>query len=212
MLESVGAEYLQTYGGSYSGTLTLEALGQHAAIFENAYAQAGSTTSSLVSLLLSVYPSIVHRNFIREHPALNFPSLSSELKRMGYRTAYFSSADDRFSNSEAFLSHRGFDAVRDYRAFPCDRAILIASDPNWPLSDGMDDECTAEALRRWINEAPQRPFFAIFWTMMTHYPYFVSAPETDFGVKDEYFNRYLNALHHGDRKTLEMNLHVARGA
>jgi lipoteichoic acid synthase len=198
VLESVGAEYLQPYGSIYAATPTLEALRPHAAIFENAYAQAASTTSSLVSLLLSVYPSMVQRDFIRDHPALNFPSLSSELKRLGYRTAYFSSADDRFSNMEAFLLHRGFDVVRDYRAFPCDRAILIGSDPNWPFLDGTDDECTADALRRWIDEAPQRPFFAIFWTMMTHYPYFRGQSRIDFGVQDSYLDRYLNALRHDD--------------
>ena len=117
---------------------------------------------------------------------------------MDYRTAFFSSADVRFSNTEAFLSHRGFDVVRDYRAFPCDRPILIGSDPNWPLLDGTDDECTADALRRWIDEAPERPFFAIFWTMMTHYPYFRGQARIDFGVRDRYFDRYLNALHHED--------------
>jgi lipoteichoic acid synthase len=199
VLESVPAEYLQPYGGGYPVTPTLEALRPHAAIFENIYAQAPSTVASLASLLLSIYPSIIQRDFIRDHPTLVFPSLSSELKRLGYRTAYFSSADDRFLNQGVFLSHRGFDVVRDYRAFPCDRAILLASDLNWPLLDGVDDECTADALLRWIGDAPQRPFFAMFWTMMTHYPYFAEQPGIDFGVHDHYFNRYLNALRHDDR-------------
>jgi arylsulfatase A-like enzyme len=37
------------------------------------------------------------------------------------------------------------------------------------------------------------------WTNMTHYPYFVSRKETDFGVGDDSFNLYLNALREGDR-------------
>ncbi len=199
VLESVPAEYLQPYGGSYPVTPTLEMLRSDAAIFENIYAHAPSTTSSLTSLFLSVYPSIVQQDFIRGHPALVFPSLSSELKRLGYRTAAFSSADDRFLNTGVFLSHRGFDVVRDYRAFPCDRAILRGSSRYWPLLDGIDDECTAEALLGWIDEAAERPFFAMFWTTMTHYPYFAGRQQMDFGVHDAHFNRYLNALRHDDR-------------
>jgi len=198
VLESVAAEYLQPYGSRYPATPTLETLRSDAALFENIYAQSPSTTSSLASLLLSIYPSITQREFIRERPDLIFPSLSSELRKAGYRTAYFGSSDQRFMSIGTFLSHRGFDAVRDYRSFPCDRSVLRGSTPNWPLLDGIDDECTAEALLRWIGEAPGRPFFAMFWTMMTHYPYFAEPPSIDFGVKDPYFNRYLNALRHDD--------------
>lgn len=200
VLESVPAEYLQPYGGSYPVTPTLERFRSEAATFENIYSHAPFTSSSLGSLLLSIYPSVVQRGFpFREHPALVFPSLSSELKQRGYRTAYFSSADDRFSNMGTFLSHHGFDVVHDYRSFPCGRAILVGSDANWPFLDGVDDECTGDALLRWIGGAPHRPFFAMFWTMMTHYPYFAERPGIDFGVHDHHFNRYLNALRHDDR-------------
>jgi lipoteichoic acid synthase len=198
VLESVAAEYLQPYGGRYPVTPTLQTLQSRAALFESIYTPAPYTTSSLAALLLSIYPSVVQKDFIKENPSVSFPSLSSVLQARGYRTAYFGSADARFLNTGAFLSHHGFDVVRDYRSVPCSGALLRASTPNWPLLDGIDDECTADALVGWIAEAPERPFFAVFWTMMTHYPYFASEPASDFGVHNAYFNRYLNALQHDD--------------
>jgi len=75
--------------------------------------------------------------------------------------------------------------------------------------DGTDDLCTAQALARWLPDRSGTPFFAVIWTMMTHFPYFAAAPERNFGVTDRAFNRYLNGLARGDealgflRKTLE---------
>lgn len=198
VLESVAAEYLQPYGGRHPVTPTLQALQSRAALFESIYAPAPYTTTSLAALLLSLYPSVVQKDLLKQNPSVSFPSLSSVLQARGYRTAYFGSSDHRFQSIGTFLSHQGFDVVRDYRSFPCSGTILRASTPNWPLLDGIDDECTADALVGWIAESSDRPFFAVFWTMMTHYPYFASAPASDFGVRNAYFNRYLNALQHDD--------------
>lgn len=38
----------------------------------------------------------------------------------------------------------------------------------------------------------------MMWTYETHYPYFVSGKEKNFGPQDPNLNRYLNALHHSD--------------
>jgi lipoteichoic acid synthase len=149
--------------------------------------------------LCSIYPWISFLSLTSEYPAVNIPSLSSELKARGLRTGFFSSSDNHFQGMDKFLAHRGFDVVQDYRTRPCERGTFV--DPEWNRNflNGVDDECATDSLIEWINATPEKPFFGMLWTMMTHYPYFTSQAETNFVVKDFYFNRYLNALRHGDQ-------------
>jgi arylsulfatase A-like enzyme len=134
-----------------------------------------------------------------EHPAVNFPSLASELSGSGYRTAFFSSADDRFQKGDVFLANRRFERIVDYRSLHCSGPVLHASSGRFQFLDGMDDLCAVEALRTWMpSNASGTPFFAVVWTMMTHFPYFAAGPEKDFHVPDRAFNRYLNGLARGD--------------
>ena len=50
----------------------------------------------------------------------------------------------------------------------------------------------------WIDQAPDRPFHLLFWTIETHHPYVSPASARDFGVDDPELGRYLNALRAAD--------------
>src|SRR5206468_12951590 len=97
-------------------------------------------------------------------------------------------ADLRQEHCDEFLAHRRFDAVKDQRGFHCDTPLCRASTSNWPFLDGVDDECTASALLQWIQADPRSPYFAVLWTMMTHYPYFAGETETDLDRKSTRLN------------------------
>ena len=199
VLESVPAEYLEPYGSTYQATPQLERYRSQSAIFTRIYAHAPATNYSLVALLLSTYPWISYQSLTEEHPDLRFPSLSSELKERGYRTTFLSSADTRFQRGDEFLAHRSFDRIQDFRSLHCRRAVLQASTPDWPFLDGADDECIVNNVIDWIGATPtDQPFFAMLWTMMTHYPYFSGGDSVKYAPGDSTLNRYLNALHHGD--------------
>ena len=198
VLESVAASYTGPYGARFGATPRLDSALDRAATFTNVYAHCPTTPSSLASLLLSLYPALSYQSLTEEHPEVTFPSLPSELSRRGYRTAFFSSADARFQRGDVFLAHRGFDRIQDYRSLRCSGPILRASSERFPLLDGVDDMCTAEAFRSWLPETAGVPFFAVFWTMMTHFPYFAAGPERSYGVSDRSFNRYLNGLARSD--------------
>ena len=197
VLESVPAQYLESFGGPYPVMPELARQRGHAAIFSNIYAHCPETSHSLVSLLTSIYPQISYESLTMEQPGAALPSLSSELKRHGYRTAFFNAADLRYQHSDLFLSHREFDEIEDYRTLPCDAPTLWASTKGWPFLDGKDDACAADAAIGWIDRVPDQPFLAVIWTMMTHFPYFPTGREEDFGVAKD-FGRYLNALRHDD--------------
>jgi lipoteichoic acid synthase len=206
VFESVPQRYIETYGGSYPVTPTLAKYRSEAVQFENIYATSPNTQVSLVSLLTGTYPWLAPHFVTQDYPAIRLHSLSGELKRRGYRTAAFGSADFRYLGADQFLAHHDIDLQRDYRSIPCATPAKLATAGalltrlvGQHSLDAVNDNCTADALTKWIGEAPQQPFFALLWTDMTHHPYAVSGKEVDYGTGNPSLNRYLNALREGDR-------------
>ena len=191
VMESVAAEYLWRFGAADSGgTPELDHYQQWARRFTSFYAHQPSTTHSLVSLLLGVYSPHSFRVVTREHPDIALPSLSGELKRRGYRTAFISAADNRFQNIDLFLSHQHFDLIADSRAGSC------------PSGPGHQDDCMVHDLLKWVDQDARAPIFALLWTDQTHWPY--TAPESPVanGSADTSSvrrARYLRALRETDR-------------
>jgi lipoteichoic acid synthase len=213
VLESVAAEYLEAYGGTYPVTPELNKYRNQWIMFKNIYSHAPTSNKALVSMLCSVYPRISYTAITKENPGITLSSLSSELKQRGYRTAFFSSGDTSFQDQDRFLAHRRFDVVQDNKIRTCDKKTYTGISKDAAPFEGSDDECTADSFMEWVKAAPEQPFFAILWTNMTHFPYYVVGKETDFGVdmksawEVEFFNRYLNALRHTDQalgKILQM--------
>ncbi len=203
VLESVPAEYLEVYGGKYPGvTPTLSKYRDRSMIVRDVYAHAPGTNVSLVSILCSTYPWISYLTLTQEHPALAVDSLSSTLKSHGYRTGFFASGDLQYQGAGRFLSHRDFDKVEEFRDRTTGEADPHFSSKQWSYLNGNDDITTANSLVRWMSEgelgSDGRPFFAMMWTLATHYPYYHKGPPTDFAPQDELLNRYLNALRDGD--------------
>lgn len=197
VMESVSFEALETYGTGDSLMPSLARYRDRATTFRSVYAQGPATDMGMLSLLCATYPWLSHRTLTKEHPDIPLPSLSGELKRHGYRTGFFSSADLTFSGMGDFLSHRGFDLLEDVRTRRGPFTRMRSE--RWYFLDGSDDIATARSLVAWLPESPgETPFFAVLWTHATHYPYWHTGPSRDFGVKDEALNRYLNAIRHGD--------------
>lgn len=193
VLESTPAEYISAYKGKYEVTPELSKHLKNALVFKNIYAHAPATNNSMVSLLGSIYPMISYVTITQKYPGLSIPTLSSELKKKNYKTAFFNSADNRFQHAGEFLSHRKFDVINDCR----DRAQFSYQSQNY-LS-GSNDETTAQDMMSWIGKNRNEPFFAMMWTYQTHYPYFAGGQETSYKTNDPVFNRYLNAVHHSDK-------------
>ncbi len=202
VLESVAARYVAGFGGADSAlTPELWRYGQSGLRFTSFYAHQPSTTSSLVALLLSVYPPHSFRAVTREHPDIALPSLSGELRGRGYRTAMLNAEDNRFQEADVFLSQRRFDLVGDARSGSCRVAV-----------DSHADQCMVNNLLKWIDHDSHRPFFALLWTAQTHYPYLSArtevgqeiapaaapGPHPDTYVSTRY-TQYLRALHESDR-------------
>ncbi|MBA4409532.1 MAG: sulfatase [Bacteroidota bacterium] len=195
VLESAGASYFDGYGGTYQLSPNLNKYAKHALIFDQMYAHAPATNLSLASILGSMYPYLSYKSLTQEAPDVNYPTISSVLKNMGYRTSFFSSADLRFQNCKQFLTHRGFDRIEDFSTIKCSEQF---QDIKFKELNGIDDLCLANCLTSWLDEDTTQNFFSMIWTVQGHYPYYFAQKEEDFSVSNFSFNRYLNCMKHSD--------------
>lgn len=198
VLESAPAEYLQNYGGAYPVTPNMLKYAPSALKFERIYAHAPATNYSLVSLLTSIYPEVSSKSMTQQYPDFPLDSIGNVLSANGYRTGFFNSSDNRFQSSDVFLSKKGFHIIEDYRSRTCEAEIYRNSSQQWQYLDFSSDLCTVKSLTKWIESQPNKPFFAVMWTGMTHYPYFTEGVVKQH-ASDPGLNRYLNALRSGDK-------------
>jgi arylsulfatase A-like enzyme len=210
MMESVPARYVETFGGKYPVTPTIKRYADRSIRFDNIYANAPSTNYTLFSLFSSMYNDISYYGMTYSHPYLRLDSISNTLSTSGFRTAFFWSADSRFQRVDEFLLNKGLDVVQDFRGQKCAEPTFKLSTKEWKNFDYISDFCSAQSISDWMNADPEKPFFGIMFTAMTHYPYIVNNPmfsaralssvsgtETHY-ADDEKFNAYLNALKIGD--------------
>lgn len=200
VLESTGTRYLSLYGSPFRTTPRLEAEAKHSLVFENFYCHVGMTANSLASISLSVWPYMTWREYTQDYPELPGVMLPALFKSRGYRTAFVHNGHLDYTNQRAFLSNRGFDVLWDFDD------IGQGTEPT--SSWGGEDYLTVDGLFRFIDEEPQKPFYALAWTSATHHPYEPGPrleQEDFFAGREEPFdawnlNRYLNLVKEADRQ------------
>ncbi len=198
VMESVGTRHLGIYGSHYPTTPTLEAEAGNEIIFQNIYSPVQNSANALVALTLSMYTGITWREMTVDQPAVPGVSLAQKLHDRGYRTAFYSAADNAFANQSGFLRNRGYDTVADYHSLPSGYALK-----SW----GTEDRLLIDGMLQWIDRDPAKPFFLFGWTIQSHDPYFLAPGQEkiDFFQGDpppnhERLGRYLNTLHNLDHQ------------
>jgi arylsulfatase A-like enzyme len=197
VLESVGANHVPGTGSpeAYAWMPNVARYRDRTLAFPNFYTHAAHSTKALFSLLTGRAPTFTFDPETYAYQQASFVTLSGRLKQLGYRTAFFMSGDFAFQSVDRFLANRGFDQLSDKETIGCTGAVYQGSTITWPNLDSIDDQCTARALVKWIAQPADQPFFAIFWTGNTHWPYFSQeAPRPGQFSQDPVHNRYLAAL------------------
>ena len=198
VLESVPAEYLEVYGGKYPVTPNIKKFEDRSLQIDYAYAHTPSTNRAMFSTLSSLYPKISFNSITKNHTEIQTPTITSELGEKGYRTSFFTSADNRFQDIGDYLKAREFNAIGDYQTIECESADFNASISGWKFLDGIEDLCVGGKFANWMDENPEQPFFSMLWTVQTHYPYYTTGEIEDFQAGTTIENQYLNALKDGD--------------
>lgn len=194
VLESVAAEYLSLYGSRCDTTPRLVAESRHALVYDRFYAHIGYTYCAVTPLVYSVYPGPPWR--FRPKGARPMPQgLASLLGAGGRRTAFFSTGDLRWGGMYYMARGAGFAEVIG----PDQIGGPMAS--SWGTEDGV----MIDALIKWIDADPSRPFFSLLWTDQTHDPYTLSASTVPLDFLDEtatpkgpLLERYLNSIRQVD--------------
>jgi lipoteichoic acid synthase len=198
VLESTPAEYITAFNPKIKATPFLDSIKSDAALFDAIYAHAPATNKSMFSFLCSTYPYLSYKSLTIEKPDINLPSITSALKVYGYRTSFFNSGDNRYQNAEGFLKNRTIDEIQDFRSSPCKNSIFSDDRYSKERLDGIDDSCLSVRFFDWFKKDTANPFFTMMWTFQTHYPYFNSGKQIEYGVNNPSLEKYLNALHRAD--------------
>ena len=193
-LDTVRSDRLGCYGYELAETPTLDALAQHAALFEDAVAPAPTTLPSHATMFTGLYPP---NHGIRDNGLFvldpRHRTLAETLSDEGYETAAFVSAfvlDARYGLDQGFGLYE----------------FAVTRPPGTPASavvDRRDAAAVTDAVVGWLRERSsrreERPFFAWVHYFDPHIPY-----ESPYSRQERFSERPY------DGEIAYVDLHLAR--
>jgi arylsulfatase A-like enzyme len=193
ILESTAAQYLSlSRGGNVDQTPVAEPmpnlsqLASDAIIADNAYCVYPESIKGLFSVLCSRYPAF--DTPVERLAQMSTPSVAQVLRRDGYHTGLFHSGRFMYLGMDAIVENRGFEIAEDAGAIS----------GNFNSSFGVDEQATVKRMLSWIDQINRgEKFFLMYLPIAGHHPYDTPRPGP-YPVRGEQ-DRYLNALHYGDR-------------
>jgi phosphoglycerol transferase MdoB-like AlkP superfamily enzyme len=163
MMESMSADKLGRYGNPYGLTPFLDSLAAVGWAFDSVFTSGIHTFAGVYSTLFS---QPVMR---RRHPLVEVDSMAGiaeTLRQYNYSTAYFTTHDEYFDNTGAFLRANGFERIVSKDDYPKEKILS-------PL--GVGDDYLFEHAVPVITgiHAKGKPFLAAIMTCSDHGPYIV---------------------------------------
>lgn len=184
-LESVGAQYLKTYGAGENVMPWLDELAREGVVFDQVSAVSPDSIRSLFSVMCSRYPAL--DTPVEAYASGPCDSLASRLRGHGYHTAMFHSGRFAYLGMTGVIRDRGFDVLED--------AGHIGGQHE--SSFGVDEISTVARMLAWIDTLPDNDQFLLTYLPVAgHHPYVFSGHGA-FGAATD-LDRYRSALHEGD--------------
>lgn len=164
MLESMSADFMQTFGNSRQITPNLDRLTQESLFFPRAFASGTRTVRGLEALALATPPTPGNAIVRRPHNDRLF-SLASVFNAKGYASLFLYGGYGYFDNMNAFFSQNGYTVI--------DRLAVdkrqIHHENIWGIAD---EDLYTKALETFdAKYASGQPFFAHIMTTSNHRPY-----------------------------------------
>jgi arylsulfatase A-like enzyme len=180
VVDSLRADHLSSYGYTRRTSPNVDLLAQQGVVFENAFSTAPWTKPSHASLLTGHYTS-EHGADVDEPLDDRLPTLGEEFQARGYRTGAFSANYEVFNRRQGF--GRGFHHFEDdYRSLAnmVTHTLIGRLVEYYVLHQGFGLEYKLDrklapdvnqAVVRWIDRDPSKPFFAFLNYFDVHAPY-----------------------------------------
>ena len=174
-IESLGAEFLGTYGNTEGLTPNLDALAAQSLAFTQVYATGNRTVRGMEALALSLPPT-PGQSIVKRPRNEHLFSLGSIFEDRGFDTAFIYGGYGYFDNLNYFFGNN------DYRVV--DRTALPASDIHYENIWGVADEDLFTLALREMDDSHRRmgakhPFFMHVMTTSNHRPYTYPAGRID---------------------------------
>ena len=177
--ESLGAQFVEAFGGEPGLTPNLSALADEGVAFENLYATGTRSVRGMEAVAAGFLPVPGESVVKRDKAQHGFFTLAALLGPLGYETSFIYGGEERFDNMGRWYRGNGFDVVIDENDYenPIFRGI-------W----GVCDEDLFNKAHGHFEEMHRagKPFFSLVFTTSFHSPFEYPAgrvPETIDGSK-----------------------------
>lgn len=192
IFESLSWKYCDIYNPGFGATPYLAELAKRSLVVERLYTVDPHTTKALIPIIAGIYP-YPEPEVIEARPGILPPkALPHILKKLGYRTAFFQTANN-YEDRPAVVSNLGYETFR---------GLYHMSQEGFAYVNyfGREEMMMLKPSLEWVDENQEMPFFLTYLTLSAHheYGYPPSFPAKDFKVNNERKNRYLNAIRYID--------------
>jgi lipoteichoic acid synthase len=173
-------------------------LGRRGAVVDHIYTVVPHTTKALIPILCGTYPYLEPEVKEAVPGILPQKGLAHLLRKAGYATAFFQTANNYESRSQV-VANMGFEDFAGVYDMPAEGF----SDTNYY---GKEERMMLRPSLDWVDARRGRPFFLTYLTLCPHHNYETPRDWTpiDFGVADPIENKYLNAVRYTDEFVKEV--------
>jgi phosphoglycerol transferase MdoB-like AlkP superfamily enzyme len=165
-IESLGAEFLGSYGNPNGLTPNLDRLAGESLWFSRVYATGNRTVRGMEALSLALPPTPGQSIVRRPNNDMLF-SLGSVFEDKDYAVIFAYGGYGYFDNMNAFFDANDYRSV-DRRAIPSGR---VQHETVWGVADEHLFDQVLDEIDRELKGRPERPFFVHVMTTSNHRPY-----------------------------------------
>jgi arylsulfatase A-like enzyme len=202
IVESLRADQLRAYGSGRDVMPAVEWLARDSRVFLDARSQSSQTSYAVLTPLSSHFPLRSAAQYAYpENPSYPRTLIHDVLKKLGYRTAVFSSSNENWEGMIHYLQTGNIDKFFHASVFK-GPTYLLPGDTffgNWAMTTrhagSVDDRFTMDEAIQWIDRSADKPFFMYLNLQNSHVPYRVpegfprrfGPKETDFTIRFGHF-------------------------
>lgn len=165
LMESMAAHRMKRYGNTENLTPFLDSLASISYCFDSTFSSGIHTYNGIYSTLYG-HPAMMNKHVMDVKPLPRMDGLSTELRKQGYSTIFFTTHNEYFDNMHDFLTGNDYETMIGEKDYPKSEVLSAV---------GVPDEYMYRYSIPLLNQlqAKGKPFLAAFMSGSNHAPYFI---------------------------------------